>query len=82
MGRLEHTITIDKEQLPATCSWQTGSVSRSFQVTKDTPDQDVTIMPTGAVKMQSRNSSLKDEIERDINPMPAGPGTPGSPLPE
>ena len=76
MGSLQYDILIPTEQLPAKCSWQAGSGSMVLIVTKDTGPQKVTILPTGGVQVQDRDSSLKDELERDINPVPAGPPGP------
>jgi len=80
LGRLEHTIVVPDDRLPATCTWQVGSVSQSFTVTKETGDQEVTVLPTGAAQMRDRDSSLKDLLEPEIHPKPAGPGgSPGGP---
>jgi hypothetical protein len=73
MGTLQHDILIPTSQLPAKCSWQTGSVSQGFIVTKDTTDQVINILPTGGARMRDRDSSLKDEIDRELHPVPAGP---------
>ena len=77
MGSLQCDILIPTKQLPATCSLQIGSASESFIVTKGTVDKKFTILPTGGVQMRDRDSSLKDELDREINPVPAGP--PGKP---
>lgn len=78
LGRVEHTVYLPNDSLPAACTWQVGTVSRGFTVTKETGDQEVTILPTGAAQMRDRDSSLKDMLEPDINPRPAGPaGPPG-----
>jgi hypothetical protein len=74
MGSIQYDLLIPTKQLPATCSCQIGGVSQSFKVTRETGDQqEFTILPTGGLQMRDRNSSIKDEIERDINPLPAGP---------
>jgi hypothetical protein len=73
MGTLQYDLLIPTSQLPAQCSWQTGSVSKVLIVTKDTGPQECTILPTGGAQMRDRDSSLKDEIDREINPVPAGP---------
>jgi len=75
MGTIEYDLLIPTEQLPAKCSWQTGNFSKSFTVAKDTGDQEITILPTGGARMHDRDSSLKDELDREINPVPAGPPT-------
>jgi len=77
LGRIEHTIIIPDDRLPATCAWQVGSVSRAFTVTKETGDQEVKVLPTGAARMRDRDSSLKDMLEPEIHPKPAPP--PGGP---
>jgi hypothetical protein len=76
MGRLSHTIMVPEDKLPANCVWQTGSVSQSFTVTRETGDQEVKILPGGAPQMRDRDSSLKEMLEPDINPRPAGPPSP------
>jgi hypothetical protein len=73
MGSLQYDILIPTEQLPAQCSWQAGSYRQSLPVTKGTFDQEIKLLPTGGVQVQDRDSSLKDEIDKDINPGPAGP---------
>jgi hypothetical protein len=73
MGTLEYDLLIPTEQLPATCSWQAGSYSQSLPVTKGTFDQEIKLLPTGGAQMRDRDSSLKDEIDRELHPVPAGP---------
>ncbi len=73
MGSIDCDIVIPTKQLPARCSWQTGSFRQAFDVTKDTGPQKVTILPTGGARMQDRDSSLKDELDKEIQPVPAGP---------
>ena len=77
MGTLEYDLLIPTDQLPAQCSLQIGSVSDVFEVTKGTKDREYRILPTGGVQMRDRDSSLKDELDREINPAAAGP--PGGP---
>lgn len=76
LGRLSHTLMVPEDSLPATCTWQVGSVSQSFTVTKQTGEQEVTILPTGAARMRDVNSSLKDMIDREMSPVPAGASGP------
>ena len=73
MGSLQYDRLIPTSQLPAKCSWQTGNFRHDFTVTKDTADQVSDILPTGGAQMRDRDSSLKDELDREINPVPAGP---------
>jgi hypothetical protein len=73
MGSIQHDLLIPTSQLPATCSLQIGSVSQTLMVTKDTKDREYKILPTGGVQMRDRDSSLKDEIDRELHPVPAGP---------
>lgn len=73
MGNLRYTVTIPTKQLPATCSWQVGNYSRTLIVDKNTAPQTVEILPTGKPVMKDRDASLKDELEREIHPVPAEP---------
>ena len=73
MGTLQYDLLIPTSQLPAKCSWQAGNGSDSFTVTKGTADREYTILPTGGAQMRDRDSSLKDEIDRELHPVPAGP---------
>jgi hypothetical protein len=73
MGTLQYDLLIPTSQLPTKCSWQTGSVSQGFIVTKDTTDQVINILPTGGAQMRDRDSSLKDELDRELHPVPARP---------
>lgn len=78
MGNLRYDVMIPTKLLPAACSWQTGSFSHSFTVSKDTDyRQKIDILPLGKPQMKDRDASLKDELERDINPFGAEP--PGGP---
>jgi len=73
MGNIRHNLMIPTKQLPATCSWQTGSFSQSFIVDKDTADQAINILPSGKPQMKDRDASLMDELKKDIYPVPPAP---------
>jgi hypothetical protein len=73
MGSIQYDLLIPTNQLPAKCSWQAGSHIHSFEVTKGTVDQKISILPAGGAQMRDRDSSLKDELDKEINPVPAEP---------
>jgi hypothetical protein len=80
MGRIEHTVFVPYDRLPANCTWQTGSVSQKLTITRDTGDQEITILPTGAARVRGRDSTLQGEFEDDMDMVPPGRAAPASPL--
>ncbi len=75
MGNIRHNLMIPTKQLPAECSWQTGSFSQTFIVDKNTADQAINILPGGEPQMKDRDASLKDELEREIHPVRPEPAS-------
>jgi hypothetical protein len=73
MGTLQYDLLIPTDQLPAQCSWQAGRYTQSLPVNKGTFDQEIKLVPTGGIQVRDRDSSLKDELDKEINPGPAGP---------
>ncbi len=73
MGKLRYDVMIPKKMLPATCSWQIGSYSKAFSVNKKDVFKEISALPIGKPQMKDRDASLKDELEKEIHPVPAEP---------
>jgi hypothetical protein len=70
-GKLTHNLKIDKELLPATCSWRAGGQSDQFTVTKETKKKlYLYIEPTGHVGPVDEHTEIEKTREVEIERIP------------
>ncbi|MGB2821909.1 MAG: hypothetical protein WBF17_13075 [Phycisphaerae bacterium] len=63
MGKLDHELEVDKDELPTTCTWSAGPYRGRFPVTKDTQEElRIEISPVGESRTRDKGTGLSEDF--------------------